>query len=77
MARVETRWRVPDGPAFVIRTESGERLELIYSEGLAQWSVRVLPETDDAVQRKTKILPFPPHAVRPGDSKTTGEEVQN
>ena len=37
--RVEARWRTPAGPAFRIRTPSGERFDLCYYEAEDRWSV--------------------------------------
>jgi aminotransferase len=37
VAEVEARWRTPDGPAFRVRTESGERFELHYYESADAW----------------------------------------
>jgi len=42
VVEVEQRWRTPEGPAFRVRTEAGDRLELHYSEPKDRWSVGVL-----------------------------------
>jgi hypothetical protein len=37
---VEARWRTPAGPAFSVRTETGERFELHYDELDDRWTIR-------------------------------------
>jgi aminotransferase len=39
VAQVEERWRTPQGPAFRVRTESGERFDLHYHELDDRWTV--------------------------------------
>ncbi len=46
VAEVEARWRTPDGPAFRVRTEPGDRFDLHYHEQEARWSLRPLQEMD-------------------------------
>ena len=42
---IEQRWRTPDGPAFRLRTEGGERFELRYHELEDRWLIRTLART--------------------------------
>lgn len=44
VAEVEARWRTPTGPAFQLRTASGERFEADYSELEDRWTVRSLEQ---------------------------------
>lgn len=39
VAQVEARWRTPDGPAFRLRTEAGDRFDLHYHESTDTWSL--------------------------------------
>ncbi|HEY8492188.1 MAG TPA: hypothetical protein VIO14_14490 [Dehalococcoidia bacterium] len=39
---VEEQWREPDGRAFIVRLEGGERLRLLYREGRDVWSATTL-----------------------------------
>ena len=39
VAHVEQRWQAPEGPAFRVRTESGERFELWYDEAADRWLI--------------------------------------
>ena len=39
IARIEARWRVPDGRRFRVRTEDGRLFELSYREPIGQWQV--------------------------------------
>ena len=77
VARVESRWRTPEGPAFFVEAESGERFELRYHEGRDCWLIQALTERDRSGVRQAKVLPFSPHAVRPSRPKNTDEEVQD
>jgi hypothetical protein len=36
---VEARWRTPQGPAFSVQTETGERFELRYDESDDRWTI--------------------------------------
>ena len=58
VTRIESRWRTPEGPAFCVRTETGERFELHYHEAQDGWTIRALPETELTGQDQAKILPF-------------------
>ena len=40
VSAVESRWRLPAGPAFRVRTEQGKRFELHYHQAEDDWSVR-------------------------------------
>lgn len=42
VARIEQRWRTPDGPAFRILTETGERFDVQYHMQQREWSIRPL-----------------------------------
>ncbi len=46
VARVEQRWRTPDGPAFYVRTETDELFELHYFELEDRWLVRAISDED-------------------------------
>jgi hypothetical protein len=46
VAAVSVRWRTPEGPAFWIETETGERFELRYDESTDTWMIRPLLEDD-------------------------------
>lgn len=48
VAAVELRWRTPAGPAFRVRTEDGQRLDLIYSEADDLWQAVLLPDAPQA-----------------------------
>jgi hypothetical protein len=43
VSRVEARWQTPEGPAFLVRADQGDRFELRYNIGAGQWSIRALP----------------------------------
>lgn len=77
VAQIESRWRTPEGPAFCVGVESGERFELLYHEHQARWLIRVPPETKEPGARQAKILPFSLHTVRPGGPQITDEEVRD
>ena len=77
VARVERRWRTPDGPAFWVRTESAARFELQYHELEDRWAVLALPKTDREGAKRARVLDFPPRSLRPDGSKTRDKEVQN
>lgn len=47
VAQVEQRWRRPEGPAFLVRTEPGDVFELHYHDLEDHWSVRLLSDTGD------------------------------
>lgn len=47
VTRIEQRWRTPQGPAFRVCTEPGERFELQYHELEDRWVIRALPENHD------------------------------
>jgi hypothetical protein len=56
VACVEQRWRTPEGPAFQVATESGDRFEIHYRMRQSEWRVRRLTgvegeetEADDGV----------------------------
>jgi hypothetical protein len=40
VARVERRWRTPDGPAFRVHTADGRRFILAYDETADVWKIR-------------------------------------
>jgi hypothetical protein len=48
IVEVEQRWRTPDGPAFRVRTEAGDRLDLCYFESEDRWTAAVLPMSEPA-----------------------------
>jgi hypothetical protein len=58
-AEVEARWRTPEGAAFQVRTRSGERFALFYSEAEDEWVLRSLPDADPQGAKSARILPFP------------------
>jgi len=39
VTQIEARWRTPDGPAFQVATETGERFELHYLEREGRWLI--------------------------------------
>ncbi len=51
VARVELRWRTPEGPAFWVRTDSSDRFELRYCELEDRWAIRPL-SNNDALDRQ-------------------------
>jgi hypothetical protein len=77
VARVERRWRTPEGPAFWVRTESEVRFELQYRELEDRWTVLALPKTDREGAKRAKVLDFPSRSPRPDGSKMKDKEVQN
>ena len=46
VARIEQRWRTPEGPAFYVETEPGIRFELRYGELEKIWSIQPLSDFD-------------------------------
>jgi hypothetical protein len=42
VARVEERWRTPEGPAFRVRVEAERVFELRYHELFHSWTIREL-----------------------------------
>lgn len=44
VAEIEARWRTPAGPVFQLRTGSGERFEVSYSELEDRWTIRPLEQ---------------------------------
>jgi hypothetical protein len=36
---IERQWREPEGPAFCVRTVSGQRFELRYAEHADNWTI--------------------------------------
>jgi hypothetical protein len=75
--RVEERWRTPDGPAFCVRADSGDRFELAYREVQDRWLLRVLPAVAGQGTGPSKILTFPARPLHPESSETMDKEVQN
>lgn len=47
VVEIERRWRSPEGPAFWVGTETGERFELHYQEHAHQWMIVPLVASDD------------------------------
>jgi len=47
VAGVEARWRTPDGPAFRVRVESGERFDLHYQPETDTWSLFLLEKHEE------------------------------
>ncbi len=45
VARVEARWRTPEGPAFRVHTEPGDSFDLAYHEHEKRWAVSHLTAT--------------------------------
>ncbi|MGD2206211.1 MAG: hypothetical protein PVH17_05485 [Anaerolineae bacterium] len=43
VTEVEARWRTPDGPAFRLRTGSGDRFDVHHHELEDQWRIIKLP----------------------------------
>jgi hypothetical protein len=43
VVQVEARWRTPEGPAFRVRTEAGERFDLHHHELEDRWAIADLP----------------------------------
>ena len=64
VAKIEQRWRTPDGPAFRLWTESRECFELHYDELREAWAIRALPEIEREGVQRAKILSFPPSSDR-------------
>jgi hypothetical protein len=40
VAQIERRWRCPEGPAFWVNTETGERFQLHYHEATRRWAIQ-------------------------------------
>jgi len=38
--RVERAWRTPDGPAFAVAADDGQRYTLYYNEARDQWFIK-------------------------------------
>lgn len=47
VVQVEKRWRTPEGPAFLARTEAGDLFELQYHELEDRWLVRLLFDSSE------------------------------
>jgi hypothetical protein len=45
--RVEQRWRVPGGPVFHLRVQSGVQFRVQYHEAEDRWTVALLPDDSD------------------------------
>jgi hypothetical protein len=73
VAKIEQRWRTPDGPAFRLWTESGECFELHYDELQEAWAIQSLPHIEREGAKRAKILAFPPPSDR-RRSPDRGEE---
>ena len=59
VTKVEVRWRTPEGPAFRVRTQSGERFDLLYREAEDEWVLGTLPDADPCGAKSARILPLP------------------
>jgi hypothetical protein len=59
VTKVEVRWRTPEGPAFRVRTQSGERFDLLYQESEDEWVLGTLPDADPGAAKGAGILPLP------------------
>ena len=46
VARVERRWRTPEGPAFSVETEQGAHFDLHYDELEDRWAIQPHPGFD-------------------------------
>jgi hypothetical protein len=46
VARVERRWRTPEGPAFSVETEQGAHFDLHYDELEHRWAIQPHPGFD-------------------------------
>jgi hypothetical protein len=46
VAQIERRWRTPEGPAFLVKTEAGSRFELHYGEWDDTWTIRASVNLD-------------------------------
>jgi hypothetical protein len=46
VARIERRWRAPEGPAFCVETQPGISFELHYSEQEKLWTIQSLSDFD-------------------------------
>lgn len=44
---VEDTWRMPGGRGFLVRTETGERWELVYDEVQDRWLIHAVIEGDE------------------------------
>jgi hypothetical protein len=42
VARIEERWRTPEGPAFRVRVDPERLFELRYHERVQSWTIREL-----------------------------------
>lgn len=75
--QVEQRWQRPEGPAFWVRTTSGDRFEVQYHERQERWLVRDLPATEYRAGKGADILAFPSQPLSPADSNIKDKEVQD
>ena len=73
VARIERRWRAPEGPAFCVQAQSGDFFELWYNENADRWLIHSLkqdsqeekeirPKMRDFVADKVKAVP--PSGIR-------------
>jgi hypothetical protein len=56
VAEVEARWRTPDGPAFRLRTEPGQRFEVRYRERKERWTITDLPSCQSTNHHEDKEI---------------------
>ena len=48
IVEIERRWRSPEGPAFWVGTETGDRFQLHYHETAHRWVIVPLDASDEA-----------------------------
>ncbi len=51
IVQIERRWQSPEGPAFCVGTETGERFELHYHERAQQWMIVPLVASNDTPEQ--------------------------
>ena len=56
VSAVDPRWRTPEGPAFWVEAEAGERFEIHYEERTDTWTVQPFPAGDEP-QRPSPSYP--------------------
>jgi hypothetical protein len=64
VAQTERRWRGPEGPAFCVSAETGERFQLHYHEAMGRWAIH--PQIADV------DLPGPSESATQPQPRATG-----
>ena len=57
VAQIERRWQSPDGPAFCVSVETGERFQLHYHEAARRWAIH--PQTAELETRPQRLATGP------------------